>query len=164
MASDAKDIQLREMKDTISQLKTIICEQTELIKSLRLITDEKSSHEKALQEQVDYLTKKLFGFSSERRSDDIPGQQSPGTEGRRTPGTAAILHVAVPQRRRRSSRHYLIWLFSNQEWQPCKGVSGRLSRISEISSRASASERDDRRSARRACTWSEKLQSFKNHM
>ena len=130
MASDAKDIQLREMKDTISQLKTIICEQTELIKSLRLITDEKSSHEKALQEQVDYLTKKLFGFSSERRSGDIPGQQSPGTEGIRTPGTAAILHVAVPQRRRRSSRHYLIWLFSNQEWQPCKRVPGRLSWVS----------------------------------
>ena len=57
MASSAKDIQLRELKDTVSQLKTMISEQTELIKSLRLIIDEKSSHEKALQEQVDYLTK-----------------------------------------------------------------------------------------------------------
>ena len=36
----------------------------------------KSSREKALQEQVDYLTQKLFGSSSERRSDDIPGQQN----------------------------------------------------------------------------------------
>ena len=60
MASSAKDIQLRELKDTVSQLKTMISEQTELIKSLRLIIDEKSSHEKALQEQVDYLTKKAF--------------------------------------------------------------------------------------------------------
>ena len=76
MASSAKDIQLRELKDTVSQLKTMISEQTELIKSLRLIINEKSSHEKALQEQVDYLTKKLFGSSSERRSDDIPGQQN----------------------------------------------------------------------------------------
>ena len=76
MASNTKDIQLRELKDTVSQLKTMISEQTELIKSLRLIIDEKSSHEKALQEQVDYLTKKLFGSSSERRSDDIPGQQN----------------------------------------------------------------------------------------
>lgn len=76
MASNAKDIQLRELKDTVSQLKTMISEQTELIKSLRLIIDEKSSHEKALQEQVDYLTKKLFGSSSEKRSDDIPGQQN----------------------------------------------------------------------------------------
>ena len=57
MASSAKDIQLRELKDTISQLKTMVSEQTEMMKSLRLIIDEKSSHEKALQEQVDYLTK-----------------------------------------------------------------------------------------------------------
>ena len=76
MASSAKDIQLRELKDTVSQLKTMISEQTELIRSLRLIIDEKSSREKALQDQVDYLTKKLFGSSSERRSDDIPGQQN----------------------------------------------------------------------------------------
>ena len=61
MASSAKDIQLRELKDTITQLKTMISEQTELIRSLRLVIDEKTSHEKALQEQVDYLTKKLFG-------------------------------------------------------------------------------------------------------
>ena len=54
----------------------MVSEQTELIRSLRLMIDEKSSHEKALQEQVDYLTKKLFGSSSERRSDDIPGQQN----------------------------------------------------------------------------------------
>ena len=75
MASSAKDIQLRELKDTITQLKTMVSEQTELIKSLRLVIDEKTNHEKALQEQVDYLTKKLFGSSSERRTDDIPGQQ-----------------------------------------------------------------------------------------
>ena len=59
----------------------MVSEQTELIKSLRLMIDEKSSHEKALQEQVDYLTKKLFGSSSERRSDDIPGQQNLFDEG-----------------------------------------------------------------------------------
>lgn len=75
MASSAKDIQLRELKDTITQLKTMISEQTELIRALRLVIDEKTSHEKALQEQVDYLTKKLFGSSSERRTHDIPGQQ-----------------------------------------------------------------------------------------
>ena len=60
MASSAKDIQLRKLKDTVSQLKTMIAEQTELIKALRLIIDEKTSHEKALQEQVDYLTKKTL--------------------------------------------------------------------------------------------------------
>lgn len=71
-----KNIQLRELKDTILQLNTMVSEQTELIKSLRLMIDEKSSREKALQEQVDYLTQKLFGPSSERRADDIPGQQN----------------------------------------------------------------------------------------
>ena len=50
----------------------MISEQTELIKSLLT----KIQSRKALQEQVDYLTKKLFGSSSERRSDDIPGQQN----------------------------------------------------------------------------------------
>lgn len=74
MASSAKDIQLRELKDTISQLKMMMSEQTEMIKSLRLIIEEKSKHEKVLQEQVDYLTKKLFGSSSEKRTSDIPGQ------------------------------------------------------------------------------------------
>ncbi len=76
MASSAKDIQLRELEDTVSRLKTMVSAQTELIKSLRFMIDEKSSHKKALQEQVDYPTKKLFGSSSERRSDDIPGQQN----------------------------------------------------------------------------------------
>ena len=33
MASSAKDIQLRELKDTVSQLKTMVSEQTELIRS-----------------------------------------------------------------------------------------------------------------------------------
>lgn len=81
MAASSKDIQLRELKDTISQLKTMISEQTELIKALRLIIDEKSDNErmlqeqnKLLQEQIDYLTKKLFGASSEKKAADVPGQ------------------------------------------------------------------------------------------
>jgi transposase len=41
VASSAKDIQLRELKDTISQLNTIMSEQTELIRSLRTIIEEK---------------------------------------------------------------------------------------------------------------------------
>lgn len=67
MASSAKDIQIRELKDTISQLKTMVSEQTEMMKSLRLIIDEKSSHEKALQEQVDYLTKKDYGTNQQSK-------------------------------------------------------------------------------------------------
>ncbi len=74
MAASAKDIQLRELKDMLSQLNTTIETQTELIKSLRMIIDAKTENEKVLQEQIDYLTKKLFGTSSEKRSIDIPGQ------------------------------------------------------------------------------------------
>ena len=64
MASSAKDIQLRELKDTVSQLKTMMSEQTEMIRSLRLIVEEKTAREKSLQEEVDYLKKKLFGAST----------------------------------------------------------------------------------------------------
>ena len=76
MASSAKDIQLRELKDTIIQLNKMISEQSELIRTLRESIEEKAEHEKVLQEQVDYLTKKLFGASSEKKVLDIPGQLS----------------------------------------------------------------------------------------
>ena len=81
MAASPKDIQLRELKDTIAQLKTMMSEQTELIKTLRLVIDEKADKERMLQEQnkllqqqIDYLTKKLFGASSEKKVTDVPGQ------------------------------------------------------------------------------------------
>jgi transposase/uncharacterized coiled-coil protein SlyX len=95
MASSAKNIQLRELKDTISQLKTMMSEQTELIKSLRLIIEEKSNHEKVLQEQIDYLTKKLFGSSSEKRSSDIPGQQNLFDEDETEQDTSLLMEETV---------------------------------------------------------------------
>ena len=76
MASNAKDLQLRELKDTISQLNKMISEQSELIRALRDTIDAKAEHEKVMQEQIDFLTKKLFGRSSEKTSQDIPGQIS----------------------------------------------------------------------------------------
>ena len=51
MASSAKDIQLRELMDTVSQLKTMMAEQTELIRSLRTVIDEKTAHEAVLHER-----------------------------------------------------------------------------------------------------------------
>lgn len=76
MPSGAQALQLRELKDTVLQLKTMLAEQTELVKSLRETVDQKTEHEKVLQEQIDYLTKKLFGRTSEKRVTDIPGQLS----------------------------------------------------------------------------------------
>ena len=81
MARDTKDIQFRELKDTISQLNITIAAQTQLITSLQKSLDAASEREAeqakqnaALKEQIDFLTKKLFGSSSERRLDDIAGQ------------------------------------------------------------------------------------------
>ena len=74
MASNAKDIQFRELKDMISQLNATVSEQNELIQSLRLLLEQKTARETELQEEVAFLKKKLFGRSSEKRSDEFPGQ------------------------------------------------------------------------------------------
>lgn len=74
MADNSKELQLRELKDTISELNT-------LIKTLQATLDDmrksKEASELELQnarEEIAYLRKKLFGSSSEKRSLDIPGQ------------------------------------------------------------------------------------------
>ena len=74
MAS-ADDLRIREMKDLITQLNTTIQQQNALIESLK--KDKESDREliAVLTEKVEYLTKKLFGTSSEK-SKDIPGQLS----------------------------------------------------------------------------------------
>lgn len=83
MPSSAKDIQFQELKDTISQLNTTISAQTTLINQLQKTIEDaqarESEHAKReanLLEQIDYLTKKLFGSSSERRKDELDGQTS----------------------------------------------------------------------------------------
>ena len=72
MAGNAKDSKILEYKDLISQLNTTIAAQTELIKSLQQTIDADREEKKILQEKIDYLTKKLFGTSSEK-SKDIKG-------------------------------------------------------------------------------------------
>ena len=81
MARDTKDIQFRELKDTISQLNITIAAQTQLITSLQKALDAANEREAeqakqicSFKEQIDFLTKKLFGSSSERRFDNIAGQ------------------------------------------------------------------------------------------
>ena len=74
MADSSKDIQLRELKDMITELKN-------LIKTLQATVDAGNKREEALtqerdnlKEEVELLRKKLFGTSSEKRSADLPGQ------------------------------------------------------------------------------------------
>jgi len=78
MASNARDIQLRELKDTIVQLNTTIETQNTLIASLQKTMEtqnaEKDHTIAGLTAQLEYLKHKLFGSSSERWRSDVPGQ------------------------------------------------------------------------------------------
>ena len=74
MAGSSKDIQLRELKDMITDLK-------KMIKTLQATVDAANKREEALtqerdnlKDEVALLRKKLFGSSSEKRTFDIPGQ------------------------------------------------------------------------------------------
>ena len=75
MAGSVKDSKIMELKDTISQLNTVIENQNELITSLRSTVDGCNSTIAGLREQVEYLTKKLFGTKSEKTK-NIEGQLS----------------------------------------------------------------------------------------
>ena len=76
MAKDPRDQQVIELKDTVKELNNTIKNLTELIDAANKREDELVKRERVLQEQVDYLTKKLFGKSSEKRNNDIEGQMN----------------------------------------------------------------------------------------
>lgn len=82
MAPSTKDIQFRELKDTISQLNTTIRTQNDLIRSLQRMLEERNARDDEkdriianLQAQFEYFKQKLFGSSSEKRN-DLPGQMN----------------------------------------------------------------------------------------
>ena len=76
VAQNAKDLQLRELKDLVNELR----ETTKLLrKTLEDVQKEKAAIQQErdnFKEQVDYLTKKLFGSSSEKGACEIPGQMN----------------------------------------------------------------------------------------
>lgn len=74
MADSAKDLQLRELRDIITEL-------NKTIQSLQVTIEAANKREEALarerdnlKEELDLFRKKLFGSSSEKRHPDIPGQ------------------------------------------------------------------------------------------
>lgn len=74
MAQNAKDIQLRDLKDLTNELR-------ETNRLLKKMFEESQKREEELKQerdnlkgQIDYLTKKLFGSSSEKGIGQIPGQ------------------------------------------------------------------------------------------
>ena len=73
MAGNSKDSKILAYKDTISQLNTALAAQTELIKSLQKSLEADRLEKETLRQQIEYLTKKLFGTSSEKRK-EIDGQ------------------------------------------------------------------------------------------
>lgn len=75
MAKDPKDSRIMEYKDTISQLNMTVKSQNELIVSLRQTIDANHEAMAVMSEKIDYLTKKLFGTSSEK-SKNVEGQMS----------------------------------------------------------------------------------------
>ena len=83
MPSGVRDIQLLELKDTISQLNITISEQSNLIKSLQQTLEERNANDAKkdqiianLEAQLAFLKQKLFGSTSEARKAQVPGQLS----------------------------------------------------------------------------------------
>lgn len=75
MAKSSKDTQLIELKDTISELNKLIKTLQETIDSLQKRLDDTANDRDNYKEQVEYLKKKLFGSSSEKRDHNmIDGQ------------------------------------------------------------------------------------------
>lgn len=108
MAQSAKDIQLRELKDLVNELK----ETTKLLrKTLEDVQKEKAAIQQErdnFKEQVDYLTKKLFGSSSEKGACDIPGQMNLFNEAESEMDPAAetsdqLVATEKPDRKKRST-------------------------------------------------------------
>ena len=67
MVNSSKDIQLSELKDLVSQLNTTI-------KTLNDTIARQQAENDNLKAEMAWLKQKLFGSSSERRSDPYPGQ------------------------------------------------------------------------------------------
>ena len=69
MAGNSKDSKILAYKDMINQLNKTIAAQTELIQSLQKTLEADRLEKENLRQQIEYLTKKLFGTFSEKRKD-----------------------------------------------------------------------------------------------
>ena len=73
MVGNSKDSKILAYKDMVNQLNKTISAQTERIQSLQKTLEADRLEKENLRQQIEYLTKKLFGTSSEKRK-DIDGQ------------------------------------------------------------------------------------------
>ena len=108
MANSSKDLQLRELKDMITELRN-------MIKTLQATVDAANKREEVLiqerdnlKDEISLLRKKLFGSSSEKRVIDFPGQLNLFNEAEleqdpsiaETEELAAILPEETPKKRK----------------------------------------------------------------
>ena len=108
MANSSKDLQLPELKDMITELRN-------MIKTLQATVDAASKREEVLiqerdnlKDEISLLRKKLFGSSSEKRVIDFPGQLNLFNEAEleqdpsiaETEELAAILPEETPKKRK----------------------------------------------------------------
>ena len=76
MPRSAKNIQLTELKNTISKRNELITTQTKSMDSLQKTIEELRQELSNKQAEVDYLKAKLFGSSSEKCKSPFPGQMN----------------------------------------------------------------------------------------
>ena len=76
MPRSARDIQLTELKDTISQLNELVRTQTAAMESLRKTIEQQQLDLENKTAEIAYLKGKLFGSSSEKTKLPFPGQIS----------------------------------------------------------------------------------------
>ena len=113
MTGNSKDSKILAYKDMINQLNKTISTQTELIQSLQKTLEADRLEKENLRQQIEYLTKKLFGTSSEKRKDidgqlnlfDEAGQEADPTWEQELPDD-----ITVPEHKRKARRHMLISL------------------------------------------------------
>lgn len=112
MAGSAAEIRILEYKDTIAQLKQFLSAQTEQNRSLQKLVEDLRQDNKNLQEQIDYLTKKLFGTSSEKNK-EMEGQLNLFDEAEQEADPQVSERngvVAVPEHQRKARRtHDVPW-------------------------------------------------------
>ena len=109
MAGNSKDSKILAYKDMINQLNKPISTQTELIQSLQKTLEADRLEKENLRQQIEYLTKKLFGTSSEKRK-DIDGQLNLFDEAEQEadPTWKQELpdDITVPEHKRKARRTY----------------------------------------------------------
>ena len=107
MAGNSKDSKILEYKDTISQLNITLTTQTERIKSLQKTLEVDRLEKENLRQQIEYLTKKLFGTSSEKRK-EVDGQLNLFDEAEQEADSSWNLElpddITVPAHKRKAKR------------------------------------------------------------